>query len=97
MEKIDTTKPVLVTGATGYVAGWVVKRLLDEGLTVHAAVRDPDNQEKLKYLNALVDTAPGKIKYFKADLLDEGSFAQAMQGCQVVFHTASPFTSKIKD
>ena len=38
--QIDTSKPVMVTGATGYVAGWVIKRLLDEGLTVHAAVRD---------------------------------------------------------
>ena len=28
--EIDTTTPVLVTGATGYVAGWVVKDLLDE-------------------------------------------------------------------
>ena len=25
---IDTTRPVLVTGATGYVAGWIVKGLL---------------------------------------------------------------------
>ena len=33
---IDKNTPVCVTGATGYVAGWIVKRLLDEGLTVHA-------------------------------------------------------------
>ena len=47
MTQIDKTKPVLVTGATGYVAGWLVKKLLDEGLTVHAAVRDPQNSKKL--------------------------------------------------
>jgi uncharacterized protein YbjT (DUF2867 family) len=35
MLNIDKTKPVLVTGATGYVAGWIVKRLLEEGVTVH--------------------------------------------------------------
>ena len=38
---LDPNAPVLVTGATGYVAGWVVKELLDRGHTVHAAVRDP--------------------------------------------------------
>ncbi len=45
MTQIDKNKPVMITGATGYVAGWIVKRLLDEGLTVHAPVRDPENAE----------------------------------------------------
>lgn len=88
----DTSAPVLVTGATGYVAGWLVKRLLEEGFTVHAAVRNPSNTEKLKYLNALADQSPGQLQYFQSDLLTLGSYAEAMQGCTVVFHTASPFT-----
>ena len=46
MSKIDQSKPVLVTGANGYVASWLVKKLLDEGITVHAAVRDPQNDKK---------------------------------------------------
>lgn len=37
MTQIDKTKPLLVTGATGYVASWLVKKLLEEGITVHAA------------------------------------------------------------
>lgn len=90
-------QPVLVTGATGYVAGWIVKRLLDEGLTVHAAVRDPNNLKKIAHLNDLATQSKGQIKYFKADLLNQGSYAEAMQGCSVVFHTASPFTSNYKD
>jgi nucleoside-diphosphate-sugar epimerase len=97
MKRIDKTKPVLVTGATGYVAGWIVKRLLEEGITVHAAVRDPGNAEKLKYLNALAAETPGSIEYFRADLLEEGSYEEAMQGCELVFHTASPFTLVVED
>lgn len=91
------TAPVLVTGATGYVAGWLVKRLLQEGFTVHAPVRDLDNQQKVAHLIALAADAPGQIIFFKADLLDAGSYAEAMAGCEVVFHTASPFTSKFGD
>lgn len=95
--QIDTARPVLVTGATGYVAGWLVKRLLDAGITVHAAVRDPDESKKLQHLNAIADTAPGRIEYFKSDLLQDGSYAEAMKGCGIVFHTASPFTSAVED
>ena len=97
MTTIDRAKPVLVTGATGYVAGWLVKMLLDEGLTVHAAVRDPDNTTKVQHLLDLATKAPGEIRFFKSDLLVEGSYAEAMHGCELVYHTASPFTSKIDD
>ena len=97
MKNIDKSKPVMVTGATGYVAGWIVKKLLDEGTTVHAAIRDPENKAKLNYLNALAEQAPGAITYFKSDLLSNGSYAEAMRGCQVVFHTASPFAMKVGD
>ncbi|MCB9225342.1 MAG: NAD-dependent epimerase/dehydratase family protein [Crocinitomicaceae bacterium] len=95
--EIDKSKPVLVTGATGFVAGWIVKKLLDEGLTVHAAVRNPDNKEKIKHLDELAANAPGSIKYFKSDLLEKGSYADAMEGCELVFHTASPFVLDVKD
>lgn len=97
MKTIDKTKPVLVTGATGYVAGWIIKRLLDDGITVHAAVRNPDNAKKIAHLEQMAADSPGSIRYFKSDLLDDGSYAQAMEGCELVFHTASPFFLEVKD
>lgn len=41
----------------------------------------------------------GRLLLFEADLLQAGSFHAAMQGCEVVFHVASPFKvpEKIKD
>lgn len=93
----DTSHPVLVTGATGFVAGWVVKRLLEEGFTVHATVRDPDDSARTAHLTRLADTSPGKIRLFRADLLDDGAFDAAMQGCAVVMHTASPFINTVAD
>lgn len=97
MFTIDTSKPVMVTGATGFVAGWVVKGLLEAGATVHAPVRNPDNADKVKHLLEIAREAPGELKLFKADLLADGSYAEAMEGCGVVFHTASPFTIDVKD
>ncbi|KWE60689.1 diaminohydroxyphosphoribosylaminopyrimidine deaminase [Burkholderia sp. MSMB2157WGS] len=94
---IDTDRPVMVTGATGYVAGWLVQRLLEAGLTVHAAVRDPDSPDKLKHLQRIAAGKPGTIRYFRADLLEPGSYEDAMAGCAIVFHTASPFTVTVRD
>jgi nucleoside-diphosphate-sugar epimerase len=97
MRGINKEKPVLVTGATGYVAGWLVKKLLDEGFTVHATVRDPYNADKLKYLQHIAAQSHGTLKFFKADLLESGSFDEAIKGCELVFHTASPFINKVKN
>jgi nucleoside-diphosphate-sugar epimerase len=97
MYTIDTSAPVLVTGATGYVAGWIVEGLLEAGVTVHAAVRDPGDERKTASLEALAGVLPGAIRFFKSDLLEEGSYAEAMAGCRVVMHTASPFTTRVRD
>lgn len=97
MNFIDKSKPVLVTGATGYVAGLLVKKLLDEGMTVHAAVRNPGNKKKIGHLDELAESSKGSIKYFKCDLLDPGSYKGAMEGCELVYHTASPFVTDVKD
>ena len=94
---IDTSKPVMVTGATGYVAGWLVKKLLEKGYTVHAAVRNPENIKKRAHLDKIAAETSGEIKYFASDLLKENSYAEAMAGCELVYHTASPFVMDVKD
>jgi nucleoside-diphosphate-sugar epimerase len=91
MREIDKSKPVLVTGGTGYMASWIVKMLLKQGIDVNATVRNPLDAQKAEHLTALAKGAVGKLKLFKADLLDFGSFNEAMQDCELVMHTASPF------
>lgn len=86
-------KTVLVTGASGFVASWLVKKLLEKGYTVHATIRNPEDKEKTKHLQALPN-AESNLRLFEADLLTEGSFEEAMKGCGGVFHTASPVTLK---
>ncbi|KAF4394306.1 hypothetical protein G4B88_018456 [Cannabis sativa] len=82
-------KVVCVTGASGYIASWLVKLLLHHGYSVNATVRDPCDQEKTEHLVAL-DGAKERLHLFKADLMEEGSFDSATTGCDGVFHTASP-------
>lgn len=87
----------MVTGATGYIAGHIVKRLLEQGVAVHAAVRNPDDEEKLKHLKFLADSTPGRLSFFRSNLLEVGSYAEAMQACELVFHTASPCFLSVND
>ncbi|KAI4374749.1 hypothetical protein MLD38_012706 [Melastoma candidum] len=60
--------------------------LLERGHSVHATVRNPD-----KCSDMLLRWNGGdRVKLFGADLQDEGSFDQALEGCDGVFHVASP-------
>ncbi|HKJ43401.1 MAG TPA: NAD-dependent epimerase/dehydratase family protein, partial [Sunxiuqinia sp.] len=91
MKTIDHTKPILVTGATGYLASWIVKQLLEDGFTIHATVRQKANTDKYQYLLDLAKASKGTLKIFEADLLVPNSFWEAMNSCELVIHTASPF------
>ncbi|CAI0423540.1 unnamed protein product, partial [Linum tenue] len=55
-----------------------------------------DDPRKSKHLRAL-DGASERLQLFKANLLEEGSFDSVIQGCDDVFHTASPFYHDVQD
>lgn len=81
---------VCVTGAGGFIASWLVKLLLERGYTVRGTVRNPED-EKNAHLKQL-EGAEERLLLVKADLLDYNSLAEAINGCQGVFHVASPVT-----
>ncbi|XP_071706564.1 phenylacetaldehyde reductase-like [Rutidosis leptorrhynchoides] len=89
-------KVVCVTGASGFIASWLVKLLLARGYTVHATVRSLDDPKKTEHLQAL-DEAKERLTLFEADLITEGSFDSAFEGCVCVFHTASPVVFTVDD
>lgn len=80
---------VCVTGASGFLASWLIKRLLLSGYQVTGTVRDPENAKKVAHLWRL-EGARERLVLVKGDLLEEGSFDDAIMGCEGVFHTASP-------
>jgi nucleoside-diphosphate-sugar epimerase len=92
-----TSTKVCVTGASGYVASWVVKYLLEQGHIVHATVRELNNQAKVGHLHDIAQGLPGQLRLFAASLMKPGSFDEAIQGVDVVIHMASPFFITSKD
>ncbi|KAJ9563920.1 hypothetical protein OSB04_009080 [Centaurea solstitialis] len=86
---IGEGKVVCVTGASGYIASWLVKILLHRGYSVHATVRSLDDPKKTEHLLTL-DGAKERLSLFEANLTQEGSFESAVNGCECLFHTASP-------
>ena len=87
----DSRHTFLVTGGSGYLAGWIIKYLLDDGHRVRATVRDKNNRAKVAHLMEIASGARESFALFEADLLRPGSFDEAVQGCDFVIHTASPF------
>uniref|UniRef100_A0A453L4L6 NAD-dependent epimerase/dehydratase domain-containing protein n=1 Tax=Aegilops tauschii subsp. strangulata TaxID=200361 RepID=A0A453L4L6_AEGTS len=83
---------VCVTGAAGFIASWLVKLLLSRGYTVRGTVRDL-GEKKTGHLRSL-ENASENLKLIKADLLDYDAMVAAIEGCQGVFHVASPVPSE---
>jgi dihydroflavonol-4-reductase len=81
-------KPVLVTGATGFIGWHVARQLLERGQRVRALVRDPLRSAKalaeLAGIGTGLETVPG-------DLRDEDSLARAVGGCGAVYHVAADY------
>ncbi|KAL6183882.1 hypothetical protein ACLB2K_045292 [Fragaria x ananassa] len=78
-------------GAGGFVGSWVVKLLLSKNCIVHGTIREPTDA-KYSHLKKL-DKASENLKLFKADLLNYDSLRTAIEGCDGVFHVASPVPS----
>ncbi|HSR08604.1 MAG TPA: hopanoid-associated sugar epimerase [Bryobacteraceae bacterium] len=77
-------KPVLVTGATGFVGWHVARQLLERGERVRALVRDPLRSAQALAELAGIETVPG-------DLRDEDSLVSAVSGCGTVYHVAADY------
>ncbi|XP_039022825.1 putative anthocyanidin reductase isoform X2 [Hibiscus syriacus] len=89
MEKQATSKVCCVTGGSGYLGSWLVKKLLEKGYTVHATLRNLDDKSKVGFLNSLPGAAT-KLVLFQADIYNPDEFKHAIQGCEFVFHVATP-------
>ena len=77
---------VAVTGAAGFIGGWVVHGLLERGDRVRACVRDVADVERVGFLRAMPAHASGRLTLHTADLDDIGCFDEIFSGCDGVIH-----------
>ncbi|XP_042495861.1 putative anthocyanidin reductase [Macadamia integrifolia] len=82
-------RTVCVTGGAGYLGSSLVKKLLEKGHTVHATLRNLDDQSKVDLLKNFPE-ANTNLRLFKADIYNPDEFDTAIQGCDFVFHVATP-------
>ena len=86
-----TTQPlVLVTGASGFVAGHACLALLASGkFRVRGTVRSLSNTPALAHLRTHDQLQ--KVELVEADLLGDKGWDEAMRGVSFLMHVASPF------
>ena len=72
-------RPILVTGATGFIGWHVAKKILERGHSVRALARPGSQVKELD-----VETVIG-------DLRDPDSLRRAVAGCGTVFHVAADY------
>ncbi|RDB23611.1 hypothetical protein Hypma_009300 [Hypsizygus marmoreus] len=79
---------VLVTGANGFIATWIVGYLLEQGYSVRAAVRIAKKGEHLLRTYA---SYGDKLKLVEVgDVSVDNAFDEAVKGVDGIIHTASP-------
>ena len=77
----------LLTGATGFLGGHLVRRLLDRGDRVRILARPTSD----------LGGMPDDVEVVRGDVTDRRSVADAVDGCDRVFHAAAMVRTWVRD
>src|SRR5919197_6580555 len=78
MFSMSDSKFILVTGATGYVGGRLVPRLLEAGYRIRCLVRDPSRLQGRPWLK--------RVEVISGDALTSGALTDAMKDVSVAYY-----------
>ncbi|KAL3824679.1 hypothetical protein ACJIZ3_020708 [Penstemon smallii] len=76
---------VCVLDASTYVGFWILKKLLNRGYKVHAAVRKNGEKEMIKKIEVIKERTESKLTIFMVDMLDYHSILEALKSCSALF------------
>ncbi|MEZ5839447.1 MAG: aldehyde reductase [Hyphomicrobiales bacterium] len=86
---------VLVTGASGFLAGHVILKLLGDGYRVRGSVRNAARGDNVRAVLEAHGADTAHLSFVELDLLSDKGWAAAMDGVDYLVHTASPFITHI--
>lgn len=84
------TGKVLVTGGSGYIAGFIIKQLIEQGWSVNTTIRNLRREAEVR---GWLGVDNSRLHFFAADLENDAGWADAVAGCSHVAHVASPLPS----
>ena len=85
---MQSLRPTLVTGATGFVGSAVARALLARGHAIRLLVRPGSDRRNVAGLPA---------EFVEGDLNDPPSLARALAGCRYLFHVAADYRLWVPD
>ena len=91
-------KTVLVTGGSGYLAGWCIVGLIERGYRVRTTVRNAAREREVHATVASRVDPAHHLTVHQADLTSDEHWDKVIEGCDYVLHVASPLpVSQPKD
>lgn len=83
-------KKILVTGASGFIGSHCILDLLQHGYQVRGTIRNLDRAEALRAMFSKHHNRASEVEFASTNLMSADGWTEAMQGCDGVFHVASP-------
>lgn len=88
---MSSSSPILVTGASGFVAIHTIVQLLEQGYHVRGTLRTASREAEVRETISKYVQANDRFEILLADLEQDAGWNETMKDVDIVLHVASPF------